>query len=113
MKNTAGVTVVLLACILLWTVVVWGSDYVLGEIIYQASCQRCHGINGDGNGPDATSLTPKPANFNDPKFWQEYDEKKMNEVIRSGKGKMPAFDMPPDEIHVITEYMTWMFKKSK
>ncbi len=58
-------------------------------------------------------MSPKPPDFNDPKFWQIYDEKKMTDVIRNGRGKMPAFDMPPDEIHVIMEYMTWMFKKSK
>ena len=34
-----------------------------GAAIYTRHCLRCHGANGDGQGPDAESLTIKPANF--------------------------------------------------
>ncbi len=102
---------VLTGIILFWSVAAWGSDYVTGKIIYEGKCQMCHGSNGNGNGPAAASLNPKPADFNDPKFWRTYDEKKMNDVIRSGRGMMPAFDMKPDEIQAIIDYMTRTFKK--
>ena len=34
-----------------------------GQAIYQKNCLRCHGVNGEGNGPDAGTLMVPPANF--------------------------------------------------
>ena len=34
-----------------------------GETIYKQHCLRCHGVNGKGDGPDASSLIVKPTNF--------------------------------------------------
>jgi len=35
----------------------------LGREIYSSRCAGCHGENGDGNGPAATFLSPRPRNF--------------------------------------------------
>jgi cytochrome c oxidase cbb3-type subunit 2 len=35
----------------------------LGRGIYYSRCMGCHGKNGDGNGPAATFLSPRPRNF--------------------------------------------------
>lgn len=34
-----------------------------GRFVYEQQCIGCHGIVGDGNGPAAKWLNPKPANF--------------------------------------------------
>ncbi|MBI3877388.1 MAG: c-type cytochrome, partial [Verrucomicrobia bacterium] len=34
-----------------------------GKTVYEQHCAACHGINGDGNGPAAVWLYPKPRNF--------------------------------------------------
>jgi mono/diheme cytochrome c family protein len=34
-----------------------------GKIVYDQHCAACHGVNGDGNGPAAVWLFPKPRNF--------------------------------------------------
>ncbi len=34
-----------------------------GKDIYEKKCYYCHGITGDGNGPAAPRLDPKPRNF--------------------------------------------------
>lgn len=34
-----------------------------GKAIYEKRCYYCHGIKGDGNGPAAPRLDPKPRNF--------------------------------------------------
>jgi mono/diheme cytochrome c family protein len=34
-----------------------------GEDAYLTYCAACHGEKGDGNGPSAASLTPRPRNF--------------------------------------------------
>ncbi len=38
-------------------------DLKVGRAIYEQHCARCHGTNGDGAGPDAKRLYPKPRNF--------------------------------------------------
>jgi DMSO reductase family type II enzyme heme b subunit len=35
----------------------------VGEVIYLQHCAACHGIGGEGNGPAAVWLFPKPRNF--------------------------------------------------
>jgi mono/diheme cytochrome c family protein len=34
-----------------------------GELVYRRYCAGCHGVNGDGQGPAARFLTPKPRDF--------------------------------------------------
>lgn len=33
--------------------------------LYQSTCAACHGATGDGNGPQAAALEPRPTNFRD------------------------------------------------
>jgi len=35
----------------------------LGKSIYEARCAPCHGLSGEGNGPNAGLLNPRPRNF--------------------------------------------------
>ncbi|HWQ93625.1 MAG TPA: c-type cytochrome [Clostridia bacterium] len=35
-----------------------------GKLVYDRHCGACHGVNGNGNGPAAVWLYPKPRNFN-------------------------------------------------
>jgi len=34
-----------------------------GRVVYDRWCSRCHGADGDGNGPAAKFLMPKPRDF--------------------------------------------------
>jgi high-affinity iron transporter len=34
-----------------------------GKAVYLGNCAGCHGVDGDGNGPAATGMTPSPTNF--------------------------------------------------
>jgi hypothetical protein len=38
-----------------------------GKNIFTTVCSSCHGTDGKGDGPAATSLNPKPRNFTDRK----------------------------------------------
>jgi len=39
-----------------------------GQALYAKNCSQCHGDTGDGNGPAAVHLKPKPRNFTAGKF---------------------------------------------
>jgi len=44
------------------------SEHARLEAIYVRDCRDCHGGNGDGNGPAARFLSPKPRDFRSGKF---------------------------------------------
>ena len=85
--------------------------YEFGKKIYTQKCQICHGIEGQGNGIAGSSFNPPPTNFADAKFWEKTTHKQMAQVILKGKGSMPAFDLPPDEIKSVIAYIEQSFKK--
>ena len=51
-------------------VATWGEDGRIrtGRMIYEEHCFRCHGLNGEGDGPEADSLIVRPANFHAPRI---------------------------------------------
>ena len=90
----------------------WSADAALGKKLFDEKCQACHGVKGDGRGPIGLSLTPKPTNFTNPRFWQGNDSKEIPDAIRKGRKMMPAFDLKDDEIAAIGEYMRAEFGKA-
>ena len=58
----------------------------------QTVCATCHGPTGEGNGPGAAALNPKPADFADPAFWKDKTDSVLIKAIREGGasvGKSP------------------------
>lgn len=81
-----------------------------GKQLYISKCQLCHGVKGDGKGRAAAYLGSKPADFTDPKFWEKQDEKKVAEAIENGKGEMPSFDLKPEEMKALIDYLSNSFR---
>jgi mono/diheme cytochrome c family protein len=83
-----------------------------GKAIFQAKCQRCHGPEGVGNGPEADPRS-KPADLTkiktaeNPegvlfyKIWNGHDPKPR------AKGEMPAFkvQLPKEDVWRAVEYV--------
>ncbi len=42
-----------------------------GRELYATTCAPCHGLQGDGNGPIAGDLNPRPTDFRDPDFMRK------------------------------------------
>jgi cytochrome c oxidase cbb3-type subunit I/II len=59
-----------------------------GRDLYRHECTGCHGINGEGNGPAAGALAPRPANFHEARPTLAY----AFEVLKNG---IPGTAMPP------------------
>lgn len=64
-----------------------------GSGIYQQQCAVCHGDGGQGDGPAAKGLNPKPANFLDREHSAIYGPGEKFWIIGNGSGEtgMPAF----------------------
>lgn len=55
-----------------------------GKVIYEANCAGCHGVAGDGAGPAAAALTPKPRNFVTWKLKYGDDDGSITKTLQNG-----------------------------
>ncbi|MFT5586711.1 MAG: high-affinity iron transporter [Cognaticolwellia sp.] len=68
------------------------SDAERGKQVYTANCMACHGTEGNGEGPAAMALTPKPSDFTDAAFWKDRSDEALASTIKTGK---PGTSMAP------------------
>lgn len=69
-----------------------------GKKTYAIQCASCHGDKGDGMGPAAGALNPKPRNFTAEAGWK--NGRKASQVFKTlteGLGGMPSFKSLPGE----------------
>ncbi len=58
--------------------------------MYGFDCMICHGANGDGKTDVATAMKLTLADFSDPATLASKSDGELFDVIKDGKGKMPA-----------------------
>lgn len=95
-----------------WTGISVGEDD-RGKMLYTSKCQLCHGVKGDGKGSATAYLGANPADFTDPKFWKEKDDKKIANIIENGQDEMPAFKLKPEEIEALIGYLHTFSRPAK
>jgi len=86
-----------------------------GQAVYTKRCEQCHGVNGDGNGPTADYLYPRPRDYTKGIFKftsTPYGSKPRREdlvrTLRKGitGTSMPAFNLLPEEdIEAVVDYV--------
>lgn len=86
-----------------------------GYEVYARYCTQCHGVNGDGNGPIAVQLDPKPRNYTHGVFKftsTPYGGKPRHAdlvlTVRRGVTgtSMPSFDrLSDDDVDAVVEYV--------
>ena len=89
-----------------------------GRMLYMRHCSHCHGTSGDGNGPTARYLTPKPRDYRNGvfKFTSTNDLSKasrgdLSRIVKYGipGTYMPSFLLMEDEEHhAIIEYVRFL-----
>ncbi len=90
-----------------------------GYALYRRHCLHCHGVSGDGNGPTAPFLFPKPRDFRPGlyKFVSTGNGNKpsrddLRRTLKHGLhgSSMPSFDalMEPHEIEQVIDYMIFL-----
>ena len=73
-----------------------------GRGIYTQNCAACHGLEGEGNGPNSIALEKKPANFTRPFFKQYPDDFWFFRISEGVPGtRMPHFG------ETLTEEQRW------
>jgi cytochrome c oxidase cbb3-type subunit 3 len=71
----------------------------LVEITWQQSCYPCHGPYGRGDGPQGAMV--KAPDLTREEWQARTTDAEIMERIKSGKGAMPKFDLPPQVLRGI------------
>jgi mono/diheme cytochrome c family protein len=68
-------------------------DFKRGGAFYAANCATCHGARGDGAGPRAYFINPKPRNFVDPTSRSRFNRSALFAAVSEGRlgSEMPAW----------------------
>ncbi len=87
----------------------------LGYSLYTYYCVQCHGVNGDGNGPVADHLNPKPRNytlgifkFTSTPYGTKPRRADLLQTIKRGVAgtSMPSFDrFSNEQLDAVVEYV--------
>jgi mono/diheme cytochrome c family protein len=84
-----------------------------GRDFYAANCVSCHGARGDGAGPRAYFISPKPRNFVDPASRALYSRAALYFAVSEGRlgSEMPAWKQvaTPQQIADVAEYVFQTF----
>jgi mono/diheme cytochrome c family protein len=64
-----------------------------GKTLFDNNCATCHGGKGLGDGPAATTMTPRPQNFTKPEGW--VNGYQMPAIFKTLKEGIPGTSMAP------------------
>lgn len=89
-----------------------------GEQLYLEFCAPCHGVDGDGKGPVATTMAPPPANLLDAMQGRIISDEYLLWTIREGGENvhtdMPSFEknnaISQEDAKAIVKYLWHAFK---
>lgn len=88
-------------------------DPVAGGRFYMANCATCHGAKGDGKGPRAYFINPKPRNFLDPAFTTAFNRPAVFAATSMGRlgSEMPAWSkvLGDQELANVSEFVFQRF----
>lgn len=95
-----------------------GQVLVRGRHLYAEHCQHCHGMSGDGDGPTAQYLNPRPRDYRKGIFkytlTQASERASRDDLKRIIHEGMPGTYMPsfkllsPEEMNSVVEYVLWL-----
>jgi mono/diheme cytochrome c family protein len=89
------------------------SDVDEGRVIYERHCVDCHGPEGRGDGPKATSLSPRPGNLISAQTSAKSDQELLK-IIANGRPRtaMPGWNeqLSRDEQQAVLAYIRSLIK---
>lgn len=92
-------------------------DYVNGAALYMSNCLACHGVTGDGRGPRAYFINPKPRNFQHTSSRAMLNRPALYESVAKGKlrTEMPGWEtvLNPQQLADVSEFVYQQFIRGK
>lgn len=88
-----------------------------GGVFYMANCAACHGARGDGAGPRAYFINPKPRNFTEDTSRARFNRIALYAAVSEGKlgSEMPAWNKvaTPQQMADVSEFVFQSFVLGK
>jgi mono/diheme cytochrome c family protein len=88
-------------------------DAGAGQKFYDGNCATCHGVKGDGQGPRAYFINPKPRVFTSAESRAAFNRPAIFAGVSAGRrgSEMPAWDkvLTPQQIADVSEYVFCSF----
>lgn len=94
-----------------------------GAQIYTRRCAQCHGASGDGNGPAAAYLKPRPRDyrrgifkFTSTPYGKRPRREDLLRTVRQGivGTSMPSFALlPPSELNAVVDYVIFLAQRGE
>lgn len=98
-------------------------DLALGQKVYQQRCVQCHGVSGDGAGPVAKYMHPRPRDYrkgifkftSTPYGYRPLREDLVRTLKQGIRGtSMPSFALLPDkEIQALVDYVIALTRRGE
>lgn len=92
-------------------------DFKRGSAFYLANCATCHGVRGDGAGPRAYFINPKPRNFVEAASRARFNRVALFAAVSEGRvgSEMPAWNKvaSAQQIGDVAEYVFQTFVLAK
>jgi mono/diheme cytochrome c family protein len=81
------------------------------DVTWQKQCATCHGKRGRGDGPQSPMV--KARDLSSPEWQGSVDDAELSRVIKQGKDKMPAFNLPDSVIEGLVAHVRSLARKPK
>jgi mono/diheme cytochrome c family protein len=98
-------------------------DLARGQAVYQERCVQCHGVTGDGNGPSAGYMYPRPRDYrkgifkftSTPYGFRPLREDLVRTVRQGVRGtSMPSFHLlPENDIQCVVDYVLMLTRRGE
>lgn len=98
-------------------------DLSLGQTVYQQRCVQCHGVNGDGDGPTAKYMYPRPRDYrkgifkfsSTPYGYRPLREDLLRTIRQGIRGtSMPGFNLlPGQEQQAVVDYVLMLARRGE
>lgn len=73
-----------------------GERLLRGKAIYNYYCAPCHGLKGNGEGPNAGNLSRRPRNFTDKPYMATKTDRDLYQIVEGGGSAVSlSYLMPP------------------
>jgi cytochrome c oxidase cbb3-type subunit 3 len=75
----------------------------LVSLTWRQQCAQCHGMTGRGDGPQGRMM--RVPDIGRAEWQDKVDDETIARVIRKGRNKMPAFDLPPAVVDGLVKHV--------